>query len=431
MESQCLSPVKRKPTTTLVAATPPKRSRLTRPDWFNDLKTTSWIDGEVTCLPPRNYICACEGFPVWLPALDVANINSVWFPLTLPILGIPVLRDAANLQLVRLQALITETPPSSESTLLVSGSFTFIHRILHHFPMLPALYCLDHHCRGRSLPVGSLPFKRLKHHKVGGGTSFMLLWGSRGIGDFAIPFSHSRSIGSFIDHSVRGFTASPTTAGCCHWTKFLAPQYLHTPVLFPSDWSSTGFASRPLTHKELSQVLGFTEEHPFASADLLPLLHSSLIPIDPLRVVLRAYLASLGSTPLVRPSGGPAIWTPSPPPTGIYLPDLDTILPTSWRSLATDEDKRTSAKADDARPDISMWNQRITLVLPHILPWALDWLRLRLVRRRAVRLRVEVLRMLRLYHPRQYLGSLRRTSAFYLGMLQRAESRFLETAGGG
>lgn len=400
--------------------------------WFNEHQTTAWIDGEVQCLEPINFIVVAEGFPIWLPALDVANIKTLCFPYTLPTLQHPTLRQIVDHHLDTLRPSIIETPTSIVGLLLISGSHNFIHSILHQYPDFPAIYCMDHHCRGRSLPSGELSYSRLKHNKVGGGTTFSLLWGVRNLDSFSVPFSHNRSIGSFIDHSVRGLSSPAEVPGTVSWTSFMAPQYLHLPVVYPSDWSGTGFGSRTLTNKELSQVLGFSSTFELPAPTLVQNLHRLIVPIDPLRSILRTYLTLHGGRPLTRPESGPKLWVPHAPPTAVYLPSLNAMLPTSWRSAATAEDKRTSAKNDDARPDIAMWDKRITLISgwENIPGRVLDWVRYRLTIKRARRLRQEVLHTLRLYHPDQYLSRLKRKSLLYLQLLERAQSRFLETARG-
>lgn len=417
----------------LVSPVPTKRLRTDSHEglnsWFNSEQHTTWVEGDITCLPERSFVLCFEGFPLWLAALDISPVVRLYLPSALPDLGHSVLNNEANrlIDVYKDKIIYSYSSLPSDSVLLVSGSVSFIHQALHQFSSFRALYVLDCHSRGRKLPPGEHSFFRLKHNKHGGGTTFVTLWGSRGFPRFQIPHLHDRSIGSFIEHSVRGSTAASLGSSMCHWSKFLPVQALNMPVYYPSHWSSSGFASRSLTDKELCTVLGFTTVFPLT---VVHDIHSHLVPLDGLRRILSSGLTVLGSTPLTRPAPAAPLWTPSPRPTSHFLPSIGALLPASWRSASTTEDRKTSAKNDDAAPDIAMWNKRITLIRPRITGFWLDWLRFRLCRLRIRRLRREIFWMLRAYHP-TYLGHLRRKFDIYAAQLAKhPEYRSLGTSGG-
>lgn len=403
--------------------------------WYNNNKSTQFIDGEIKIYRPQSISIFSEHLPLWLYAIDIATVTSLSVTFATPPSVDSVFTSSIS-QLLQHHSsrLVGRIKPSNLDLLLVSGTLEYIHSVCSQYPETPCLYFIDSHNRGRHLPSGEYRLYHYKHSKFGGGTTFTFLWGVRGVSAFQLPFSHPRSIGSFINHGEKGFKSSADDSSCCHWSKFLPATRLQQPILFPSNWFDSGFAARSLLSDELCVIFGFPKGLLLAGvADL----HRHIVPLDGLRSILGTYLGKLSSTSLSRTASTP-FWVPSVPSNGTYLPSIRKVLPDSWRSGSTSEDRRTSAKNDDARPDIDMWNSRITLVLPHIPVRVLDFLRLRLVRRRASRLRREILQMLRLYHPKHYLSSLRRRFlVYYKALATKPLSRIypvrfrLDTLGGG
>lgn len=402
--------------------------------WYNNNKSTQFIDGEIKIYRPQSISIFSEHLPLWLYAIDIATVTSLSVTFATPPSVDSVFTSSIS-QLLQHHSsrLVGRIKPSNLDLLLVSGTLEYIHSVCSQYPETPCLYFIDSHNRGRHLPSGEYRLYHYKHSKFGGGTTFTFLWGVRGVSAFQLPFSHPRSIGSFINHGEKGFKSSADDSSCCHWSKFLPATRLQQPILFPSNWFDSGFAARSLLSDELCVIFGFPKGLLLAGvADL----HHHIVPLDGLRSILGTYLGKLSSTSLSRTASTP-FWVPSVPSNGTYLPSIRKVLPDSWRSGSTSEDRRTSAKNDDARPDIDMWNSRITLVLPHIPVRVLDFLRLRLVRRRASRLRREILQMLRLYHPKHYLSSLRRRFlVYYKALATKPLSRIypvrfrLDTSGG-
>jgi len=251
---------------------------------------------------------------------------------------------------------------------LISGSPHFLRSVL---PLLPLGLPLVIHCERRSrrdpLPDKlGIVWTRISHARVGGVTNQHIWLGIRTIARWTLTPRVSRQIGHIISHSERPKPCQKE-AGFPHYTSrdVLERGRLKLPVIYPSNFSYTGFGHRQLTGDELCSAFdipNWMKPTPSVLQDWVDSdIFSSMLP-------LQLFSAVLDETVLLI---APALAMTKPAPTSFDIEDassygvqLDTInkfLVHSWIDPSLVSEK--AVKADDAGVATEMWDQRISLVL--------------------------------------------------------------------
>ena len=138
-------------------------------------------------------------------------------------------------------------------------------------------------------------------------------------------------------------------------------------------FSVNGFGYRVLTLHELAKIFGL---HPNHTSPPPPLLTYPLVPVQILDALLLPLLQQEPSSPTTSLVSVPAIFHDSGYTT---FPLLNKNLCHSWYSHVSETN--TSTKDDSAAVDVSIWNNRITLLFPHIEPELLEKFRFLLLRK--------------------------------------------------
>ena len=248
------------------------------------------------------------------------------------------------------------------SILLVSGSISFFENCLDN-PLLinnKLVYVLDKHYIKRDLPRCSHPLRRLKHWEVGGPTSFV---GLVSYGKFHIsPRSTKlrRVMRHFLDFSQR-----PRCRQTLHMqgtvlddSKRLPVHEVRCFVQHKSHFVSSGIGVRHLTPTELACIFGVSS----ALFDRVSVTSFPFIPVQ----ILDAAIYPLLTTSTVAPSPSVMLTLPSLPKfTGTFVKGVG-VFPPSWSTV--DYHVEQVAKSDDAEPVFRHWDERITILLPHVAP---------------------------------------------------------------
>ncbi len=163
-------------------------------------------------------------------------------------------------------------------------------------------------------------------------------------------------------------------------TDLLRLQDLHTPIVYPTPWTHTGWGFRSLAVTELLSAVYLPlplrpalMTLPIASIQLLVM---SMIPLRCLSTVVDFWLHT-SHLPIpcfaraapqgVTPSATPTDQGITPPASLTWLPGLKCFLPSSW---ADDTFISSGAvKSDDAAVPLAIWDLRILLILPHMAPF--------------------------------------------------------------
>eukprot|EP00978_Attheya_sp_CCMP212_P024125 scaffold75400_cov53-Attheya_sp.AAC.2 len=224
------------------------------------------------------------------------------------------------------------------------------------------LLLLDEPFWSKQTPSSTIvSWKRFRHRTFGGSTSYIALVGF--VGESGTPEQSGLTctmIAHIIKYSVPPGPNLEIDAECYTLEDFLHPDALDRPVRYPTHRSSTGWAFRHLTCDELAVAFGL----PAVIRKVLTSSH--VFPIVPIQI-LDACIRSITSLS----PGEPHFVAPTPYvvpdiPTSMWLPALKMMLPHSWIDQDTVTDK--AAKRDDVEVHITLWDRRITLMLPLAAP---------------------------------------------------------------
>jgi hypothetical protein len=251
---------------------------------------------------------------------------------------------------------------------LIVGSPKFLLAVL---PLLPEALPLVIHCERRSrrdpLPdkLGII-WTRISHARVGGVTNQHIWVGVRNIEDWALAPRVTRRIEHIIAHSERPKPCQKDST-FPHYTPrdTLERGKLTLPVVYPSNFSYTGFGQRSFTGKELCSAFDIPNWMKPASAILQTWLDadvfSSMLPLQLFSAVLDI------KVPLI----APALEIVKSIPTskdvddassyGIQSIEINKFLVHSWIDPGLISEK--AIKSDDAGVSTGMWDKRISLVL--------------------------------------------------------------------
>lgn len=148
-------------------------------------------------------------------------------------------------------------------------------------------------------------------------------------------------------------------------------QQLQKPVQYRSNFVASDLSHRFLSPFEIGLMFGL-------NASLSRNTMLECYPFPPLQI-LDAALQPLFITTTPRPITESQLQIPTPTiPTMTYLPTLQSFLPLPWADVDVKVD--VAAKSDDAATEFRHWNERITLVLPHVGPILSKFRRLLLTR---------------------------------------------------
>jgi len=251
-------------------------------------------------------------------------------------------------------------PIPEDSIVLISGSLPYL---INQSMSVSGncLLLLDEPFRSKQTPSSTIvAWKRFRHRTFGGSTSYIALVGFVGESKTPEQSGLTRTIAHVIEYSVPPGPNLEIDAECYTLDDFLHPDALDRPVRYPTHRSSTGWAVRHLTCDELAVAFGL----PAVIRKVLTSSH--VFPIVPIQI-LDACIRSVTSLS----PGEPHFVAPTPYvvpdiPTSTWLPTLKMMLPHSWidQDMVTDK----AAKRDDAEVHITLWDRRITLVLPLAAP---------------------------------------------------------------
>ena len=314
-----------------------------------------------------------ESFPQWLLGLRPANWASLillaselkgaaYHPLCSPLCQAfsAVIRVVPTLPLLPCPHLI-----------FISGSGEYVASRLAQFPNAPVMCVMEAVSKRRSTRVhrNGLTWTTIKHVKVGGVTTRQAWIGVQHLPLLKISPVVTRNLSHLLGSSCRPHPCSPNPL-FCHYaaTGLLRTNELHRPVVFPTSWSNTGWGARPLTDAEIFNAFDFprwlqtykAECSHWRSASQLV---SNTIPCKLLQVVVDAWLPHAPVSPnALLPSARPC----NPLDDGLHsrtwLSALQRFLPSEW----VDDRLISSAavKADNAQIATTMWDRRVSLVLP-------------------------------------------------------------------
>jgi hypothetical protein len=252
---------------------------------------------------------------------------------------------------------------------LIGGSPQFLLAVL---PLLPEALPLVIHCERRSrrdpLPDKlGITWTRISHARMGGVTNQHIWVGIRNIEDWALAPRVTRRIGHIIAHSERPKPCQKDST-FPHYTPrdTLERGKLTLPVMYPSNFSYTGFGQRLLTGEELCSAFDITNWMKSAPAVLQTWLDADAF--SSTMLPLQLFSAVLDETvPLI----APALEIIKSIPTskdvddassyGIQLIGINKFLVHSWIDPGLISEK--AVKSDDAGVSTGMWDKRISLVL--------------------------------------------------------------------
>jgi len=326
--------------------------------------------GVINQFPPISISILFESIPWWLCALDAERLTKLNFPqyqsynalsssLHLKDQGAPILRI---LNLFNKSLLTFQSIDKHVDLVLVCGSLSFFNQLWNgnEYPS-SWIFCTEVHKKLRFLPDFPFQLHRAVHHHYGGPTKYEMLWSSSG--GFELPRSELlRTIGDFLDYSIRPQRCSQSPLSKHFPISALLPvQGLFSKICFPTHFSSTGFGVRELTAIELGHVFGIPSKY----VTFFDLTHFPFPPIQILDGLFDSW--SQSSLQSVRKIQRVEFCVPTPSPVAdsvpVFLHDIKKVLPTAWSFSASSADK--AAKADDAKVNVAMWDNRITMIWPH------------------------------------------------------------------
>jgi hypothetical protein len=365
---------------------------------------------------PQSFGIVSEGLPIWLLSVEPVFTESVWFPGCSSMQEV-VERFSTTPGASRLIELVVQRLGDSrvvfqrpqEPLFLVSGSSQFLAEWLERHRDERSIAIIDRHTRHRPKSQ-ACRWKSIRHQQVGGATKLETTFRVQNLPSFTWAGSKlRRQIGDFIDYGAkpehRGKQPSPdlTHKECLH------PSHLGALVCFPSSYHASGFVTRKLSASELSLLFdlpGWLRQQP---SELwhpwLPMIPPSLMDALLQREIQRAF-----------PPPAPALppRTIQVPPTSTWLPDfsqhlppqwiLPKTLPHSWVDLSLVTSK--AMKDDKAAVPVSLWDRRVSLVLPEAVGLLRPLRRLVLLSRQAPRLYREARQYLISTHGRAWTAKL-------------------------
>eukprot|EP00978_Attheya_sp_CCMP212_P015777 scaffold40823_cov60-Attheya_sp.AAC.5 len=224
------------------------------------------------------------------------------------------------------------------------------------------LLLLDKPFQSKQMPPSTIvSWKRFRHWTFGGSTSYTALVGfvdEECTGCLPEQSGLTRNIAHIIEYSVPPGPNLEIDAECYALEDCLHPDALDRPVRYPTHRSSTGWAVRHLTCDELAVAFGL----PAVMRKVLTSSH--VFPIVPIQILEACIRSVTRLSPGEAHFVAPTAYIVPDIPTLTWLPALGMTLSHSWidpQDMITDK----AAKRDDAEVHTTLWDRRISLVLPH------------------------------------------------------------------
>ena len=325
--------------------------------------------GRVKHVKSLNFFLVFEHAPVWLLALTRTFVNKIYMDSCKSFSELDSQLNENNIDKSLYHNVIScignrrfaFDPPPVDIITLISGSVAFLNEKYSIFGQRKAILITDNHTRyRRKLPQGPLQFSRLQHSMVGGATTYQCLYSYSLITASPKLSTLKRKLGDFIDYGVPPSTLLKPESFVDH-TKLIPVQHLLELVQFPTHFSHNGLGYRKLLPKELARIFGFsTIEQPILyTSDMFP-----VVPIQLMDSLLNPYLTS------VRHTSQPLESLNLPPIHNevgyTFFPLLKQKLTHHWAHVS--DPKAVVATNDMAEINQSIWDQRTTLLFPHIKP---------------------------------------------------------------
>ena len=323
-----------------------------------------------------SFFVVFEHTPVWLSALSPTFTCKIYIDTCQSFSELNSLLIENKIEISLYQRIIAcigptcfvfDTPPQDVIT-LVSGSIAFLNEKYSVFRKRKAIFITETH---KKFPNTKQPWKRIKHAMVGGATNFECLYSYTPNHISPSLSSMRRRLGDFVNYGVPPSTTRPPLDVVAH-TAALSVKHLHHHIHYPTHFSHNGFGYRQLQAQELAKIFGFsTIDMPFNFT-------TTMFPVVPVQILTALLSPFLNSTTAEVKS---IINTALPPinkdmgSTRIHT--LHATLPHSWSKSNTLE--HMVAKSDDATINNNIWDQRTTLLFPHITPSLLNMFRRRLM----------------------------------------------------
>ena len=371
-----------------------------------------------------SFILLFDSVPWWLLALDSDYVESIAF---FDFLDYPTLESIISTRpsgttflsiLEMFKDKLEFGPsviPSSKHIVLLSGSIHFLtsHRIFDEYSIDNWLFISTEMRKFRTIPVLGHQLHRVSHKHHGGATDAELLFSSS-IPTFVCDRTPlRRSIGDFIDFSIRPKPSSSKPSTYVVQASSLMPsRFLETPILISTSFTATGFGLRVLNNSELSHLFGLpTNLHSFFRVQDFP-----IIPVQILDAVLSGFLDSnprFGMQPTFLNTPAKKLCLPKPilDFTPEFLPELNRSLPPLWSRVEAVTDK--AAKADDALVPLHMWDNRVVPLFSSFTPRVLALFRDLVMRKYRRKLYLEFIKYLRTRYTTLYIEFLALRSKIY------------------
>ena len=258
------------------------------------------------------------------------------------------------------------SPPFTEVTYLVSGSLAFLNEQSLWIKTKKAVLVAEHRFR-RNLHTSPYLYSRISHVEVGGATSFEGSYAYTSSPYKARFSTLRRRLGDYLDYSIPPEMVH-TTSPSISYTTLLPIDNIGALVYYPTHFSHNGFGYRRLSAQELLYVF----EVPFQLS-----ITATTLPIIPISIIETLLAPLLESGPIVLPTAS-VILPPIDDDVGFtYLPLINKQLPHAWCAQASTS--IGAAESDEAQVDVNLWNNRVSLVLPHVSTSSLNFLRRRLM----------------------------------------------------
>ena len=367
--------------------------------------------GSISVRTPVKFVLLFDDVPWWLLAIDLTYVESITlfdfldFSTLENILSTRPLGDIFLEVFKFFKSKLLFSPSfqtAANSLILISGSIHFLesHRIFEEHTIKNWLFISTKIKKYRHVPVSGHQFFRLSHKHHGGATDIEVLYSSS-LPSFVCANSPlRRSVGDFIDFSIRPKPDKSDVRFVSH-TSLIPARALSSPMLIPTSFTSTGFGLRTLNANELGHIFGL----PSQLHSLFQPHHFPIVPVQILNVLLTQFL-DVGDvfssiTPPTEPSSK-RLCLPKPIPDFVpeFLSALNRSLPPLWSRVSTTVEK--AAKADNASVPLEMWNNRITPLFPSFTPSILDLLRSLVLRKYRRKVYLEFITFLRTEYPVLY-----------------------------
>lgn len=351
----------------------------------------------------HHFVLLFDKDPIWLLALERQMVDKIYMPnfesmsaFHAHLTSRGSISNLYNRAVTRLglHRFIFAFPALHTNSLtLISGSIDFLNSFTNKD--LPFIFVCDSHLRvRRKSPRVFCSLFQIKHTQCGGATSYSTQWGSN-LPNFTPQFTTiRRTVGDFIDHSIRPQSA-PSTMPSHAYTEdsLINPDFFYTPILYKTSFVAKSRGYRQLTVAELSRIVGLPSW--FTS---LPLTLTDLhfVPCQILEALLRPALSSFEMTESKRRKLPPMIHEPD----RVFIPALQAYMSTAWQQSAQEFD--TSVKHDDAETNMQLWDLRTLCLFPKATPHHLEVLRRFFFQWSIVRLYQEFISYLRTKYKQHY-----------------------------